>query len=75
MDTQTELIQPGWSVYAADGKEVGTVVGLDGEILRIKHHWLFGDKEWKVPRSAVTSVETGRVDLSLSENEVKQQQQ
>ena len=75
MDTQTELIQPGWSVYAADGKEVGTVVGLDGEILRIKHHWLFGDREWKVPRRTVTSVETGRVDLSLSEREVKQQQQ
>ena len=75
MEVQSELIQPGWSVYAADGKEVGTVVRLDGQTLLIKHHWLFGDKEWKVPRSAVTDVETGRVELSLSEKEVKEQQQ
>jgi hypothetical protein len=72
MDVQTEMIQPGWAVFASDG-EVGKVVRLETDTLVIKESGLLRSHEWRVPRSSVCDVETGRVELSLSKSEVHEQ--
>jgi hypothetical protein len=70
MDVQTEMIQPGWAVFASDGDEVGKVVRLEAGTLVIKESGLLRSSEWHVPRSTVSDVETGRVELSLTKSEV-----
>jgi hypothetical protein len=62
-----EEIQPGWSVWDKDGNEVGTVVAATGPSLRVKRN---GGGEVDVPNSAVASVETGRVELSMTKQEL-----
>jgi hypothetical protein len=69
MDAATE-IQPGWSVWASDGKELGTVVSLDLQTIVVKENGLLGGKI-NVPRAAVDEVETGRVELSMTEADLK----
>jgi hypothetical protein len=69
MDAATE-IQPGWSVWASDGKELGTVVSLDLQTIVVKENGLLGGKI-SVPRAAVDEVETGRVELSMTEADLK----
>lgn len=63
-------IQPGWSVWASDGEELGTVVSVDPETIHVKRGGLLGG-QLDVPRSAVDEVETGRVELSLTKDELK----
>ncbi len=62
-----EEIQPGWSVWDRDGNEVGTVVAASGPSLRVKRT---GGGEVDVPNSAVASIETGRVELSMTRQEL-----
>jgi hypothetical protein len=64
MSLQLEEIQPGWLVVAADGEELGKVIAVDGDWLRIKKEGLLGG-ELRAPREAVSEVETGRVELNL----------
>lgn len=71
MDVQTEMIQPGWSVYAADGEELGDIAGVDEQAIVVRSRGLLGSKEYRVPKSAVREVETGRVELSISKEEVR----
>jgi hypothetical protein len=64
-----EAIQPGWTVWASDGEELGTVVSVDPETIHVKKTGLLGGK-LDVPRTAVDEVETGRVELSMTKKEL-----
>lgn len=61
-----EEIQPGWQVWDKNGEEVGTVIAAAGPMLRIK----VGGREVEVPNSSVVSVETGRVELNMTKQEL-----
>lgn len=71
MTTQfdSEMIQTGWTVWTADGQELGTIIATDPTSLRIKKRGLLGG-EVRVPRDKVDEVETGRVELVLTKDEV-----
>jgi len=64
-----QSIQPGWTVVASDGEELGTVVSLDPETIHLKKAGLLGG-QLDVPRSAVEEIETGRVELSMTKSEL-----
>jgi hypothetical protein len=72
MTYAAEEVQPGWSVWASDGKELGTVVSVEQNVLVVKESGLLGGKI-EVPRTAVDEVETGRVELSMTKDEIKSQ--
>lgn len=74
MTLQTDDIQAGWEVCSSDGHDVGKVVRIEGPTLVIKHGGLLRSHEWRVPRTAVSDVETGRVELSITKSELQQQQ-
>ena len=63
-------IQPGWTVCASDGEELGTVSGVEGTNLRIKKGGLLGG-ELQAPVSAVSEIETGRVEVSMTKQELQ----
>jgi hypothetical protein len=65
----SEGIQPGWSVWASDGEELGTVVSVDHEMIHVKKGGLLGG-QIDVPRTAVDEIETGRVELSMTKKEL-----
>jgi hypothetical protein len=67
MDTP---VQSGWTVVAADGKELGTVIGTEGNAIQVKKGGLLGGT-LTVPRDAVVEVETGRVELSMTKDELE----
>jgi hypothetical protein len=67
-DFDKELIQTGWSVWTADGQELGTIIATDATSLRVKKRGLLGG-EVLVPRDSVDDVETGRVELSVTKSE------
>jgi hypothetical protein len=73
MYVDVEAIQPGWSVFAGDGEELGTVARVEAGTLVVKKSGLLGTKELHVPRNAVSLVETGRVELSMNRHEIEQQ--
>jgi hypothetical protein len=62
------MIQTGWSVWTADGQELGTIIATDATSLRVKKRGLLGG-EVQVPRDSVEDVETGRVELSVTKSE------
>lgn len=64
-----QSIQPGWTVYASDGEELGTIVALDQQSIQVKKGGLLGG-QLEVPRTAVDEVETGRVELSMTKKEL-----
>jgi hypothetical protein len=66
----SEGIQSGWTVWTSDGQELGTVIGTDQEMIRVKKGGLLS-KELVVPRSAVEEVETGRVELNITKSEAE----
>jgi hypothetical protein len=68
----SEGIQSGWTVWSSDGQELGTVIGTDQTMIRIKKGGLLS-KELLVPRTAVEEVETGRVELNMTKSEVESQ--
>jgi hypothetical protein len=69
-DFDRDSIQTGWSVWTADGQELGTIIATDATSLRVKKRGLLGG-EVEVPRDAVDEVETGRVELSVTKREVE----
>jgi len=69
MTLQLDEIQPGWSVVAADGEDLGTVVGVDHDVIRIKKRGLMGGEVY-APRDSVAEVETGRVELWLAKEQL-----
>jgi hypothetical protein len=69
-DFDKEMIQTGWTVWTADGQELGTIIGTDATSMRVKKKGLLGG-EVQVPRGAVEEVETGRVELSMTKSEVE----
>jgi hypothetical protein len=69
------MIRPGWKVYAADGAEVGTVDEVAGD----DSHDIFDGlamarstfaKPTYVPAEKVTTITEGRVNLSLTTEQV-----
>jgi hypothetical protein len=69
---ESEGIQSGWTVWTSDGQELGTVIGTDQTMIRVKKGGLMS-KEIQIPRSAVGEVETGRVELNLTKDEAESQ--
>ena len=65
-----EGIQLGWAVWTSDGKELGTVVSVDPERFTVKETGVLGGRI-DVPRTAVDEVETGRIELSVTKQELK----
>ena len=66
-----QSIQPGWSVMASDGEDLGTVVSVDPSNIHVKKGGLIGSSVMDIPRSYVDEVETGRVELSVTKSELK----
>jgi hypothetical protein len=66
----TDAIQSGWTVVASDGKELGTVIGTEGPLIQVKKSGLLGGT-LSVPRDAVAEMETGRVELSMTKDELE----
>ena len=64
-----EPIQPGWVVWTSDGTELGTVIATDPTSFRVKKSGLRGG-EVTVPRAAIDEVETGRIELTLSTDDL-----
>jgi hypothetical protein len=58
-------VQPGWKVYTSDGQEVGIVVSLAADTMRVKKGGLFGGQQ-DIPKSLIAETETGRVELSVT---------
>ncbi len=69
LDPKLDEIQPGWKVVGGDGREIGTVVGTSADGVRVRQEGL-GSGEWTVPADAVDEVETGRVDVSMTKDEL-----
>jgi hypothetical protein len=69
MDIDTDMVQPGWTVVDANGEELGTVVGAEGGTIKVKKGGLLGG-ELTVPRSAISEVETGRVELNRAKSDL-----
>jgi hypothetical protein len=65
-----QSIQSGWTVVGSDGKELGTVIGTEGSMIQVKKNGLLGGT-LSVPRDAVAEMETGRVELSMTREELE----
>jgi hypothetical protein len=65
-----DMIQTGWSVWTADGQELGTIIATEPASLRVKKRGLLGG-EIQVPRDIVEDVETGRVELAVTRSELE----
>jgi hypothetical protein len=65
-----EMIQTGWSVWTADGQELGTIIATDPTSLRVRKRGPLGG-EIQVPRDIVDDVETGRVELAVTRSELE----
>ena len=66
----TTPVQSGWKVVDSNGKELGTVTATDEGSIQIKKDGLLGGS-LSVPRDAVAEVETGRVELSMTKEEIE----
>ena len=69
-DFDKEMIQTGWSVWTADGQELGTIIATDPTTMTIKKKGLLGG-ELTVPRDKVDEVETGRVELTVTKADLE----
>ena len=69
MSLQLEEIQPGWTVVDASGEALGTIVGVEHDVIRIKKGGLMGG-ELFAPRDSVAEIETGRVELRVNRSEL-----
>jgi hypothetical protein len=62
-------VQPGWKVYASDGQEIGTVVELSPDMIRVKKGGFLGGHQ-DIPKNLIEEVETGRVELSVPKGDL-----
>jgi hypothetical protein len=69
LDMDRDSVQPGWTVWTADGKKLGQVIAADPDEFRVKREGLLGGTV-SIPKSAVSEVETGHVELDLTAAEV-----
>ena len=69
-DFDKELIQTGWTVWTADGQELGTIIATDPTALRVKKRGLLGG-DVDVPRDTVDEVEIGRVELKVTKADLE----
>jgi hypothetical protein len=69
-DFDKEMIQTGWTVWTADGQELGTIIATDPTSMTVKKRGFRGG-EVQVPRDKVEEVETGRVELAMTRSEVE----
>ena len=69
-DFDRELIQTGWTVWTADGQELGTIIATDPTTLHVKKRGILGG-DVDVPRDTVDEVEIGRVELNLTKAELE----
>ena len=56
-------VQPGWKVFTSDGQEVGTVVALSPDMMRVKMRGFMAGQQ-DIPKSLIAETETGRVECS-----------
>ena len=63
-------IQTGWTVWTADGLELGTIIATDPNSLSVKKRGLIGGVI-QVPRDSVNDVETGRVELAVTRLQIE----
>jgi hypothetical protein len=62
-------VQPGYQVFSADGKDLGSVVEVDDATFTVKAGgWLGG--RTTIPRQLIRESSEGRVDLSVSKGEI-----
>ena len=69
MTLNANEIQPGWDVVDANGDELGKVVEVDAEHIKVKKGGLFGG-EVVVPAQTVAEVEPGHVELSVAKGDL-----
>jgi hypothetical protein len=67
---ERESIQPGWSVWASDGEELGAVIRVEPATIVVKKGGLIS-RELNVPRESVVEVETGRVEVGLTRSQIE----
>jgi hypothetical protein len=67
-NVQTEFIQPGWTLISRDGEELVPAMAVDATPFASRRAAILGG-ELTIPPSAITDVETGRVELSLTKPE------
>ncbi len=65
MTLKSNEIQPGWSVIDANGDDVGKVVEVDANAIKVKKDGMFGG-ELVVSTGNVADVEPGHVELSVA---------
>lgn len=70
MEVDRDSVQPGWTVWTSDGKKLGQVIAADPTEFQVKKEGLLGGTV-SIPKSAVTEVETGRVEVDLTAAEAK----
>jgi uncharacterized protein DUF2171 len=68
---ERDSIQPGWTVWSSDGAELGQVIQVGPDEIKVKKGGLLSSKEMTFPRSAVRETETGRVELDLTKSEAE----
>jgi hypothetical protein len=62
-------VQPGWKVFTSDGQEVGTVVALSPDMMRVKMRGFMAGQQ-DIPKSLIAETETGRVELNVAKAEM-----
>jgi len=72
MDVDIREIQPGWEVFGAAGEKVGDVVSVDSNAVHVKTAGLFS-KHLYVPPAAIEEVESHRVELTVTKDELGNQ--
>jgi hypothetical protein len=68
--TMIDMIQPGWEVVDSEGESLGQVTRLEGDEVIVKKSSLLGG-EYRFQRSSVEDVETGRVALAMSRQQLE----
>jgi hypothetical protein len=62
-------VQPGWSVYTADGDELGTIKEVSDSVVRIKKRGLLGGTI-SVASADIASAEPDHVSLARTREEL-----
>lgn len=68
--TMIDMIQPGWDVVDSNGEDLGRVTALEGDTIVVKKGGLLGG-EYRIQRSSVDDVETGRVALAMTREQLE----
>jgi hypothetical protein len=71
MELEANVIQPGWEIYSSDGERVGTVSAIEEDHLEMELEVL-GGSALAIPFDAVTSADSGRVELDVPASQVGQ---